>query len=281
MSKENSASSKASVQIENRIGVEENEILRNKRSIPWVRLQDGLRQSGCPLCNIVERSTHQHLNDLLYEYVLDVSVRKSLHNSFGLCNTHAWLATSVEKELDSDGQHLATLHETVLKAELRLLREAAKTKRSGERRTSKNLLKRKRHDSIVQRVLEVLTPSGECLVCAGARRTEEFYASQCILMFTDNEFRSDYEQNSVLACRPHFEVIMREANSTASVDYFLQQQITKLERLSERVNLFLEKHEVHRRHEPKGSEWTSWTEVLEHFSGKRGIVRLWDSYHTS
>lgn len=262
------------------VHVEENEIIRNKRSIPWVRLRDGLRQAGCPICNIVERAVREHLTDLLYEYVLDVSVRKSLHNSLGLCNTHAWLATETEKELNSDGQHLATLHETVLKAEIRLLRNASKSKHPAKPRSSISLLKRKVPDPVVQKTLSALTANGECLICSGARRTEEFYATQLVLMFSDTEFQHLYENDSVLMCRPHFTVLIRGAHNPEAIDYFLQQQIAKLEHLSERVTLFLEKHEVQRRNEPKGDEWTSWREALEHFSGKRGIVRLWDSYHS-
>ncbi len=85
--------------------VEENEVIRNKRSIPWVRLEEGLRASGCPLCEIVLKSCRKHLNSLLYEYVNDVSVRIKLHASLGFCNHHAWLAKEVEHELNSDGQH--------------------------------------------------------------------------------------------------------------------------------------------------------------------------------
>src|SRR5208283_38499 len=92
--------------------VEENEVIRNKRSIPWVRLEEGLRVSGCPLCEIVLKSCRKHLNSLLYEYVNDVSVRIKLHASFGFCNHHTWLAKEVEHELKSDGQHLGTLHES-------------------------------------------------------------------------------------------------------------------------------------------------------------------------
>jgi hypothetical protein len=74
---------------------------------------------------------------------------------------------------------------------------------------------------------------------------------------------------------------MREAHDRAAVEYFLHEQTKKLERLLDQLKLFLEKHDVQRQHEERGKEWTSWVQVLEHFSCKRGIDRLWDSYSPS
>ncbi len=253
--------------------VEENEVIRNKRSIPWVRLEEGLHTSGCPLCEIVLKSAHKHLDSLLYEYVNDVSVRKKLHASFGFCNHHAWLAKEVERELNSDGQHLATLHESLLKAELRLLQEASGTKRIAA--------KKKETDPIVEHLLKTVEPKGECLLCASDRQTEEFYASQFVLMYSDDEFRSLFEADTILMCRPHFLSLMHETHDRAAVAYFLHEQTKKLERLLDQLKLFLEKHDVHRQHEPRGKEWTSWLQVLEHFSCKQGIDRLRDPYSPS
>jgi hypothetical protein len=254
--------------------VEENEVIRNKRSIPWVRLEEGLRASGCPLCEIVLKSCRKHLNSLLYEYVNDVSVRIKLHASLGFCNHHAWLAKEVEHELNSDGQHFGTLHESVLHGELRLLGEASAITRT----TKQNTTKKKTVDPVVQQLLKTVEPEGECLLCASSRHTEEFYASQFVLMYSDEEFRTLFEAESLLLCRPHFLSIMREAYDPAAIDYFLHQQTKKLHRLYEQLKLFLEKHDVQHQHEPHGKEWTSWLQVLEHFSSKPGVDRLWDHH---
>ncbi len=254
--------------------VEENEVIRNKRSIPWVRLEEGLHAGGCPLCDIVLKSCRKHLNSLLYEYVNDVSVRIKLHASLGFCNHHAWLAKEVEHELNSDGQHFGTLHESVLHSELRLLEEA-----SGITRTTKQkqiTTDKKSPDPVVLQLLKAIEPEGECLLCASSRHTEEFYASQFVLMYSDEEFRTLFEAENLLMCRPHFVSIMREAHDPAAVDYFLHQQTMKLQRLYEQLILFLEKHDVRHQHEPRGNEWTSWLQVMEHFSSKQGVDRLWD-----
>ncbi len=258
------------------IDVEEDEVIRNKRSIPWVRLEEGLHASGCPLCEIILKSSRKHLNSLLYEYVNDVSVRKKLHASLGFCNHHAWLAKEVEHELNSDGQHLGTLHESVLHGELRLLSEASAIARTTSQKQI--TIKKKMADPVVQYLLRTVEPEAECLLCASSRHTEEFYASQFVLMYSDKEFRSLFETESILMCRPHFLSIMREAHEQAVIDYFLHQQTVKLQQLDEHLKLFLEKHDVRHQHEPHGKEWTSWLHVLEHFSCKPGVDRLWDHH---
>ncbi|MGA9407872.1 MAG: DUF6062 family protein [Bacteroidota bacterium] len=256
--------------------VEEDEIIRNKRSIPWVRLEEGLHASGCPLCEIVLKASRKHLNSLLYEYVNDVSVRKKLHASFGFCNHHSWLAKEVEHELNSDGQHLGTLHESVLHGELRLIREASEITRSTKQKPIG--AKKKSADPAIQQLVKTMEPQGECLLCMSDKHTEEFYASQFVLMYSDEEFRILFEAESLLMCRPHFLSIMREAHDPAVIDYFLHQQSMKLQRLYDRLKLFLEKHDVRYQYEPHGKEWASWLETLEYFSSKPGVDRLWDHH---
>jgi DNA-binding HxlR family transcriptional regulator len=223
---------------------------------------------------VVIRNARKHFHSLLYEYVLDVSVRKRLHNSLGFCNHHAWLATEVEHDLQSDGQHLGTLHETILDVELRELHEATSVNRDKKRK--KQVLRKKGLDPVVQRLEKRLRPGDECLKSTSDRQTEEFYASQCVLMYSDGEFRSLYEAETILLCRPHFLTVLRETNDPPETDYFLTAQIRKLEHLSAQVTLFLEKHSVERKGEPHGDEWSSWLRALEHFSSKRGVDRLWD-----
>jgi len=247
--------------------VEENEVIRNKRSIPWSRLEEGLHANGCPLCEIVENACRRHIHSLLYEYVNDVSVRKKLHASFGFCNHHSWLATDIELEMKSDGQHLGTLHESLIKAELRHLKEVSTDKRITR--------KKKEMDPAVQTLLKRIVPEEMCLLCSSSMHTEEFYASQFVLMSSDKDFRSLFEIDAILLCRPHFLSIMRETRDKLVVDYFLNQQIMKLERLNDQLNLFLDKHDVRFQHEPRGIEQSSWLKVLEHFSCKRGVDRLW------
>ena len=247
----------------------EDEVSKNKRGVPWIRLEEALHREGCPICEIVSASTRRHLTTLLYECVLDVSVRNRLHASFGLCNLHAWMATGVERALGSDGQHLGTMHESLVQQEVHLLHRASPFKR--RRKWKWPLRRRNNRDPVVQRLLNEGASRGECLVCESARQLGEFYASQCVLMCPDNEFRSLYESETVLLCRHHFHSVLLAADEPALVDFFIGRQIVKLDRLSAQLTLFLEKHDIHRMNESRGKEWTSWLSALEYFSGKQGV----------
>ena len=247
----------------------EDEVSKNKRGVPWIRLEEALHRDGCPICEVVSASARRHLNTLLYECVLDVSVRNRLHASFGFCSLHAWMATEVEHALESDGQHLGTMHESLIQQEIHLLRRASALKRRTNWKWP--LRRRNDRDPVVQRLLNEGASRGECLVCESARQLGEFYASQCVLMCPDNEFRSLYESEGVLLCRHHFHSVLSAADDPALVNYFVDKQIIKLTRLLAQLTLFLEKHDVHRMKEPHGKEWTSWLSALEYFSYKKGV----------
>src|SRR5208337_4224277 len=92
----------------------EDDMTRAKRGITWIRLEEALRGTGCPVCSQTEATEKHYLEGMLYEYVLDVGVRKKLHRQHGFCSRHAKLALTAEVKLGSDGLHLATMFETVM-----------------------------------------------------------------------------------------------------------------------------------------------------------------------
>jgi hypothetical protein len=195
-----------------------------------------------------------------------------LHASFGFCNYHAQLACEVERELHSDGQHLGTIHVSLLHAELGFLEEALKVKRPAIKK--RHSLSQKVVDPIVEKLTKDLQPTSECLICEASRHTEDFYISQCTLMCNDDEFRSLYEQKTILLCRTHFFLTMQITNDAVAIDYFVLQQHDKLRKLHAQLELFLDKHDVKYKNSPYGEEGTSWLKVVEHFSSEKGVVLL-------
>jgi len=256
---------------------DEDEITRAKRSISWVRLEDTLKQKGCPVCNLMTRSLEKYFEHLLYEYVLDVDVRKKLHASLGFCTHHAWLLKETEHKSASDGLDIATLYETVIQDELRRLKEAQATKRIVKRKPKKLRLSRNsEQDPLAHKILKRLTPTGECLGCFHQRISEEFYLHELLRFWKDVEFRTLFEQENVVLCRPHFLALLKETNDADVIDYFVNVQINKLEKLSFRLSEFCRKHDYRFQHELTEEEHSSWLEVLEHFSSKKNIIRLWN-----
>lgn len=251
-------------------------IAMNKRGTAWVQLKEYFQQSGCTICGLMLQSIRKRINFLLYEYVLDASVRKKLHASFGFCNQHAWLARDVEFELNSDGQHLGTLYETLLQYEIRQLEKSRNAASNRKPIYRKSTLKSAKKDPVAVEIVQNISASQECMICISARESEAFYSHLFLQMQGDAEFRSLYEEEHVLLCRPHFLFLINETANAEAIDYFLDQQIIKLKHVSARLFEFLEKHDVKRRHEPHGAEWNSWRTTLEHFSSKENFNRLWN-----
>lgn len=243
-------------------------ISQNKRGLTWIQMKTFFQQPGCVLCHMVATATHQRVNFILYEYVLDPYVRQKLHASFGFCPRHTVLAEIVEQELQSDGQHLGTLYETLLVHEMQQIQAGRQPSEASP--TGKKLLKRKPirkypADPVRQR----LTPSEDCMVCRSEQESEVYYAMIMADMYQDPEFQGLYEQEHVLLCRQHFVILLNELKEDVAVDYFIRWQMDKLSRLHRQLTLFLDKHDVRRAQEPHGEEWDSWKKTLDHFSGTK------------
>ncbi|GEM_PF-520184 len=255
---------------------EDSVIARNKRGMTWIQMKEHLQMSGCVICHMVNQSIRKRVNYLLYEYVLDVSVRKKLHALFGFCRRHSRLAEEVESELNSDGPHLGTLFETVLLHEIQQLKKCEKSK-SNRRPVKPGLVRQKKNgDTVSHANRQKLTPAQECMVCVSERESEAYYAMIMSQMQPDEEFRELYKKDPILLGRPHFMILQNESTEPDAIDYFLEQQIMKLKCLHEQLFEFLEKHDVKRAHEPHGAERNSWRTTLEHFSSKEDFNRLWN-----
>ena len=61
------------------------------RHTSFYELAEAQEQAGCPICRLAERRTERHLDSLLYEAVLDASVRERLTASHGFCAAHVAL----------------------------------------------------------------------------------------------------------------------------------------------------------------------------------------------
>lgn len=79
------------------------------RHIPFFRLLDAARESGCPLCRLIAAHTRRHIENLLYESVNDVGFRDSWRRARGFCHRHAWMLAEF-----TDALGTAILYEDVI-----------------------------------------------------------------------------------------------------------------------------------------------------------------------
>jgi len=55
-----------------------------------IYLKEAIEESGCPVCEVLEKHEHRLMDEILYEHVLDPAVDREFKKSMGLCTYHAW-----------------------------------------------------------------------------------------------------------------------------------------------------------------------------------------------
>ena len=240
----------------------EDEMTRAKRGIAWIRLEEALRATGCPVCAEVESAEKHYIEGLLYEYVLDAGVRKKLHQQHGFCTRHGKLALTAELTLKSDGLHLATMFETVMEEHLQLLDKQASRIKESTKVTSKR--KRKPTFGAVD--------AGECFVCAFVKGTENIALHGLVYFSNDDEFIEAYRRSRTVICFRHAQMIVKEAANpiwarriSARV---LEVTHEKMKKIKTDLSNFIQKHDYQSAHDYTRDELDSYLDAVNFFSGQ-------------
>lgn len=249
--------------------------------IIWLKIEGSFKRKGCPICFIMESSTEHYLESLLYEYVLDVGVRSKLNKSAGFCTNHAYKLLKAMRNLGDDGLKVAILYETLLGDEIVKL-ELLKRNWTYKLKLLKGYIYKffaKSAGGKFLEEIEKLKPTGECPACFQERSVESLYIDEFCNRAGDEEFRRLFSSDNVILCRYHFIGILEKcirANNGSSFTFFVELQISKLNKLLSHMKKFIDKHDYQNKESFKGEELNSWRLVLEYFSGKDDVIRAWD-----
>lgn len=240
----------------------EDDMTRAKRGISWVRLEEALRGTGCPVCSQIERTEQHYLEGLLYEYVLDVGVRKKLHRQQGFCTRHAKLALMAEVKLGSDGLHLATMFETVLEEHLKLLENQAKRVKESREETTKQ--RRKRAVGSVE--------VNKCFVCDFLKESETIALHGLVYFSNDDEFIESYARSKTIICFRHVQMLVNEAAAPIWAGKIsariLNLTLDKLNKMKLDLSNFMKKHDYQSAHDYTRDELDSYLDIVNFFSGQ-------------
>lgn len=240
----------------------EDDMTRAKRGIIWIRLEEALRGSGCPVCAEIQRTEKHYFESLLHEYVLDAGVRKKLHRQHGFCTRHAKLALTTELNLKSDGLHLATMFETVLQEHLHQLENQIRRVRESNAQTAKR--KKKTTFGVVE--------ADECLACNFLKGTENIALHGLVYFADDDEFIDAYTRSSTVICYRHIQMIVREAADPIRAGRISARILEVTERKLNKMKLdlagFIKKHDHQSDHDYSRDELDSYVDVVKFFSGQ-------------
>ena len=243
--------------------IEENRIESFKRGLSWIELKEAFKNKGCPICFIMLENLRKYFDHLLYEDALSVPVHKKIIAGMGMCNTHTWvLAESTDK------LGIGSLFETTLSKENKLLKRINEFEDKEMLSDSRNKKKLNKDKKVIE---GQLTAKGKCLACEHQEESELFSLHQLIIIWNDKEFREYYEDESVLLCRRHFQLLLQECDEKEIIDYFITIQKNKLNNLSYQYSEFMRKHDYRFQHEMTDKDKASLNRVLEYFGSKKNI----------
>jgi hypothetical protein len=242
-----------------KIDLIEDDLSRAKRGLMWLRLEESLHEAGkdsncpdCPICLQVEKSEKHYLESMLYEYVLDVGVRKKLHNEHGFCSRHAKLAFEAEKKLKSDGLHLATMFETVLEEHISILNDQLKALESA--------ISDKRKKKKVPNTFHV----SKCSICDFVEETEQIALHAFLYFSNDTELTETYDSSHAVLCFKHVEMLVKEQVNPQVI--MITQR--KLVRIKKDLSNFISKHDYQSLHDYSEGELHSYVAAVKFLAGE-------------
>jgi hypothetical protein len=195
-----------------------------------------LKESGCPVCSIIQRSSLHYLNTVFMEQLTDMEFREPLRESLGYCSRHSELVRRVaQKKLPRMG--IAIVYKDIL--------EAVESKLKNEP--------------------PVPVPS-DCPLCSLGSDLEEYAVCLIADHSGDGEFQQRYLASEGV-CLPHMRLIVAQLQINCA-KFFLPAQRQILERLLSQLNEFIRKHDYRfSGEEISAAEGSSWKRAVHFFVG--------------
>jgi len=223
----------------------------------YFNLLDAIKENGCPICFIVEKSIHKFMDDFLYEQINDPYIRKGIRFSLGFCNHHSW---KLQKFGDALG--ISIIYQDLFEIILNKINEINRP-HFNPKSFFKNLLK----DENLSNFQEI---EKTCLICKKQREVEQRYIATLIENFKDEELSQAYK-NSFGFCLPHSLYLIRHCKNLEVSTEFIRIEFKKIEDIINELKEFQRKYDYRFSSERFGKEKDCWIRAIEKMLGKEGI----------
>jgi len=181
-----------------------------EKSFSYFELRDACDGAGCPLCRVLARKVHQHLDSLFYENVNDASARAQLRDGLGFCRTHALKAMTM-----GDALGVAIIYEDLLHIVVRQLSEERFPR-----------------------------AARGCPACSQRRLFEKSYIDTLLEYRDDLELRRAFERSDGV-CLPHLHRLAMQKNGNTPPAWIRALTGERVEERRRRLSEFLRKFNVH------------------------------------
>ena len=223
-----------------------------------VSLLEACHQPGCPICGIRKNAVTTYLQMVLYAYVDDPEMREYLCNSWGYCQTHAWMLPTVER---GNLLTVAVMYHDILEREVtRTLTRGSKEQGNGFLvRLIHKVFKGQHHSDPIHRL--PLQP--QCPACKLGHEIETNALKIMLRAFTKQKVpMQDALKESDGLCIAHLRSALELTSDPANVEILLTLARAKLTEIQAELNEFIRKHDYRFQHEVIGDEKHSWQRAI-------------------
>jgi len=227
----------------------------------YFELLDALKESGCPICRLVQKDSRRYLDHLMYESVLDVPTRIQLMGSFGLCSWHAWQLPSLPPVCSPDTGFSIFASDLLRKFNLLAV---AITEGSHQKRGLKSFF-RKKASQFLSKI-----KAQACPACLHVGKFESYHLKELADSIEEEEFLQAYRASQGI-CLPHFFLLQESCSNYPNFPLLLELQLAKSQSLRGTLEEFIRKQDYRFQHEITSEEAKAWRVAMEFLAGKPGV----------
>jgi hypothetical protein len=231
--------------------------------ITYFQLLDAFRETGCPVCRLLDQGAFKALDGLMYEQVNDPGTREQLVASHGFCNWHAWKLLTVR----NSALGTALIYRHLLQETLDHLDGAG----SGDRaRKGERWLRGRLGVRSARPVLAWRRKKTRCFLCRLAGQMELDTLRTVLDFLREPEFAEPFTRCDGL-CLPHLCRAVELAPDHPGVPALLEIHQRRWQDLVWELGEFARKFDYRYADEARGQENTSWLRALEALAGRAGL----------
>ena len=229
------------------------------------KILEACREPGCPVCRLEQQGVERYLDNHFYENVNSPSWRERLRLSLGFCHEHAWLG--VNQRL-GDALGYAIIYHDILNTILSQWNEDGSSERGLRRWAS--LLQRipEQARTMVERMLNALTPRKPCPVCEYRDEMTRTILSALVEELKTSEMMEALQASEGL-CMPHLRLTLEHIKNRSACEKLLTIHRKKLESLRAELALFIRKNDYQLISEGFGKEGNAWLRAVALIAGSR------------
>jgi len=199
----------------------------------YFNMLDALKEKGCPLCRLSDKSAHSYFDAFLFENVTDREVSKKLRASGGFCREHS------ERFLEfNDTLGAAIVYESLI------------------------------YDLLNEKKGSVSLKSGLCPACAVSKEAEDRHIKTFETYFAEPEFAEAYLASGGF-CISHLKLLLPKIKKESVLKKVIEKERQTLEKLHSELLEFLRKNDYRFSKEEWGAEKDSWRRAIGKFVGER------------